>query len=219
MDWHFFKKIFLLLFLFFYINPFPVNSQKNLYKNIRFSGFSKKQIQKIKETFDKIKSIKRRELRINKNIYERFSSFQKLFGFQFDGNKLFYWILNRFDAIEYHNGWTVAINRGKGLLLIGDDFFSSPIIERMYILVHEARHSDGFGHSHVSCPRNFVYISVGQPNKLLPGAKGCDDKINGAYGFQAAFVFELFAYGIVDQTLAGFIYNGTLLRILPYHKF
>ena len=43
----------------------------------------------------------------------------------------------------------------------------------------------------------------------------CDPNDQGAYSFQAAFLFELFAYGIFDQGEAGLLYNSSILRVVP----
>ena len=49
----------------------------------------------------------------------------------------------------------------------------------------------------------------------LEKERGCDDKINGAYGYQAAFLFELLAYGIFDQKEVGLLYNSSISRVIP----
>jgi hypothetical protein len=43
----------------------------------------------------------------------------------------------------------------------------------------------------------------------------CDKTDQGAYAYQAAFLFELFAYGIFDQKEVGLLYNSTVARVLP----
>jgi hypothetical protein len=171
------------------------------------------------ETINEIGRIQAKEITINPYVYYRLSTFRKLFGFQFDGEKLKEWVLHRIKSVTRQNTWTIAVNKNLGHLLLGDRFFEkSPFLERAYLLVHEARHSDGDGYRHVACPPDFKYVSAGSPDIDLTREGACDDAPDGAYGFQAAFLFELYARGIVDQQEAGLQYNSCTTRIIVREK-
>lgn len=117
-------------------------------------------------------------------------------------------------SISYGNTWTVAINQNKGQLVIGDQFFERLTdLERLYVLVHEARHSDGKGHKHVKCSKDFQFVSSAQPTMDLGGTLACDDTSDGAYAYQSAFLFELYAFGLFDQREVGLLYNSSISRI------
>ncbi|MFQ5559692.1 MAG: hypothetical protein ACE5FU_03780 [Nitrospinota bacterium] len=180
-----------------------------------FSRFSIEQTRELEKTFEEIKNLRPGTLKTDATLYKRLTTFKKLFGFSLDGKKLLQWVLKRVNKVTYKNSWTVAVNENKGNFLLGDAFFNRlSMVERLYLLIHEARHSDNGGYKHVRCPENFKFVSAGQPDMKLSGNFGCDDKQDGAYAFQAAFLFELFAYGIFDQKEVGLLYNSSVSRII-----
>ena len=183
-------------------------------EGIKLTGFTPKQEQQISTLFSKINALKPSKLVISKELYFENSRFKALFGFEFNGNQLSAWIKDRIQAIEYGKSWTVAVNKGNKIVL-GDEFLASNFLEQSYILVHEARHADASCPSHIKCPAYFPFLSAGQPEMPLANKAGCDGSLHGAYAYQAAFLFELSAYGLVDQQLATHYYNASILRLLP----
>ncbi len=169
----------------------------------------------LQDTLERMGDLEKSDLRINEKVYARLSRFEPLFGFQFEGEALRDWLLSRIRSIRSGESWTVAVNRGKGRFVLGKAFFEelSPL-ERIYLLVHEARHSDGDGYPHVRCPRGFKFISAAQPEMDLEHEKACDSSDAGAYAFQAALLFELYAFGLFDQREVGSIYNSSVSRVL-----
>jgi hypothetical protein len=82
------------------------------------------------------------------------------------------------------------------------------------VLLHEARHADGKQYSHVTCPENFEFLNP-RDWKIHPaGKKVCDTISDGSYGLTAAFIFELGAFGILNQTDAGLRYNSEISRVI-----
>jgi len=183
--------------------------------HIELSGLSDSQILILESTINQLGSVEPGELKMDKKTYDRLSRFKDLFGFPFDGRKLSDWLLTRIHSISYQNPWTVAVNQNKGDFFVGEVFFTktSPL-ERFYTLIHEARHSDGKGYEHVKCPKGFKFISSRQPEMDLQSVPACDPTDRGAYSFQAAFLFELFAYGLLDQGEVGLLYNSSISRIV-----
>jgi hypothetical protein len=183
---------------------------------IELSGLSEAQVLILESTINQLRSLESAELKINKKTYDRLSRFKDLFGFPFNGPDLSNWLLSRIHSISYHNPWTIAVNQNKGEFFVGDVFFTktSPL-ERLYTLIHEARHSDDNGYEHVKCPKGFKFISSRQPEMDLENVPACDTTNRGAYSFQAAFLFELFAYGLLDQGEVGLLYNSSISRVVP----
>ncbi|MFQ5677084.1 MAG: hypothetical protein ACE5G1_14420 [bacterium] len=203
------------LFLISCVKTLPSRNIQGDTPQIKTFGFSESQMLVIERTFALLQSLKAERLKIDPKTYKSLSRFEHLFGFSFDGKRLFEWVGKRTQTISYRKAWTVAINQNKGQITIGDRFFSKLTeLERLYLLVHEARHSDGHGFKHVKCPKGFQFVSSGQPEMSLEGTLACDDTDDGSYAFQAAFLFELFAYGLFDQREAGLLYNSSILRIL-----
>ena len=183
---------------------------------IELSGLTEQQILVLESTIEQLRLLEPNKLKIDKRIYNRLSRFKELFGFSFNGRDLTRWLLSRIRSISYHNSWTAAVNQHQGDFFVGDLFFTkiSPI-ERLYALIHEARHSDNDGYEHVKCPKGFKYVSSRQPDLDLEKVAACDGSPNGAYAFQAAFLFELFAYGIFEQNDVGLLYNSSISRVIP----
>jgi len=184
--------------------------------HIELSGLSDAQVLILESTVNHLRSLEPGDLKMDKKTYSRLSRFKDLFGFPFNGPDLSNWLLSRVHSISYHNPWTVAVNQNKGEFFVGDVFFTktSPL-ERLYMLIHEARHSDDNGYEHVKCPKGFKFISSRQPEMDLQNVPACDPTDRGAYSFQAAFLFELFAYGLLDQGEVGLLYNSSISRVVP----
>jgi len=183
---------------------------------IELSGLAEEQVLILESTINQLSSLEPGELKINKRVYGRLSRFKELFGFPFNGKDLSRWLLTRIESISYQNTWTTAVNQNQGSFMAGDFFFTKATpIERIYTLIHEARHSDDDGYKHIRCPDGFKYISSRQPEMDLEREPACDDNNKGAYSFQAAFLFELFAYGLLDQGEVGLLYNSSISRLVP----
>jgi hypothetical protein len=184
--------------------------------HIRLSGLSEQQIAMLEDSIGKLESLRPGDLKINPKTYRRLSRFKALFGFPFNGPDLSRWLLARIRSISYQESRIVALNLNEGEFLIGEGFFTMTTpVERLYALVHEARHSDDDGYKHVRCPKGFKFISSRQPEFDLEKELACDDRDNGAYSFQAAFLFELFAYGMFNQSEVGLLYNSSISRVIP----
>ena len=185
-------------------------------RRIELLGLTEQQILVLESTIRQLQSLEPGELKIDKGIYNRLSHFKELFGFSFNGRDLSRWLLSRIQSISYENSWTAAANQNQGDFFVGDLFFKqmSPL-ERLYSLIHEARHSDDDGYKHTRCPKGFRYISSRQPDLNLEKVPACDNSPHGAYAFQAAFLFELFAFGLFEQDEAGLLYNSSISRVIP----
>lgn len=184
--------------------------------HIKLSGLTERQILILESTVDQLPSLKPGDLKMNKPMYDRLSRFKELFGFPFDGDGLFHWLLSRVRSFSYRNSRTAAYNQHKGHFIVGDTFFDRiDTVERLYTLIHEARHSDDGGYDHVRCPKDFNIVSSRQPDLDLAGERACDNSDQGAYSFQAAFLFELFAYGMFNQSDIGLLYNSSISRVIP----
>ena len=183
---------------------------------IELSGLTEHQMLVLESTIEQLRLLEPGKLKIDKRLYKRLSRFKELFGFSFNGRDLTRWLLNRIRSISYHNSWTAAVNQRQGDFFVGDFFFTkiSPL-ERLYALIHEARHSDNDGYEHVQCPKGFKYVSSRQADLDLEKISACDGSSDGAYAFQAAFLFELFAYGIFEQNEVGLLYNSSISRVIP----
>jgi hypothetical protein len=184
--------------------------------HIELSGLTEEQVLGLESTLNQLNSLAAGELKINKRMYGRLSRFKELFGFPFNGKDLSRWLLKRIRSISYQNTWTIAVNQNQGSFMVGDFFFTKTTpLERLYTLIHEARHSDDDGYKHIQCPDGFKYISSRQPEMDLEKEPACDPNDQGAYSFQAAFLFELFAYGLLDQGEVGLLYNSSISRVVP----
>lgn len=184
--------------------------------HIKLSGLTERQIRVLESSVNQLRSLIPGDLKINKPMYGRLSRFKELFGFPFDGDPLFRWLLSRVRSFSYRSSRTAAYNQHKGHFILGDTFFDNiGTVERLYTLIHEARHSDDGGYDHVRCPKGFNIVSSKQPETDLERERACDNTDQGAYSFQAAFLFELFAYGLFDQGEAGLLYNSSISRVVP----
>ncbi len=207
--------VFFSLFLFSCVKTTPIRKVTLGQPQIQISGFSEEQSQVIKKTFLQLKSLAPGRLKIKKETYKRLSRFDSLFGFPFGGEQLNNWVSQKIKTLSYGNTWTVAINQNQETLVIGDQFFTQLTdLERLYLLIHEARHSDGDGFKHIKCPNGFPFVSSGQPEMDLENIFACDAVKDGAYAFQSAFLFELFAYGLFEQREVGLVYNSSVSRII-----
>jgi len=207
-----------ILFLFFIFIAETALAKEPYWEeyHIELSGLKDEQVLVLESAINQLRILEPGELKINKRVYRRLSRFKELFGFLFNGRDLSRWLLTRIKSVSYHNTWTAAVNQNKGDFIVGDFFFTKmSITERLYALIHEARHSDDDGYRHIKCPKGFKYISARQPDMDLESDPTCDDNDKGAYAFQAAFLFELFAYGIFDQEKTGLLYNSSISRVVP----
>ncbi|MBI3804063.1 MAG: hypothetical protein HY282_09920 [Nitrospirae bacterium] len=207
----------LLLIVFFCLNSNSIDAKESYWEehHITLSDLTEEQQQTLELTINQLKTLESSELKIDKKVYRRLSRFKELFGISFHGREIAEWLLTRMRKVSYGNSWTVAVNQRGGDFMVGDIFFTKlGTLERLYLLIHEARHSDGKGYPHVKCPKGFRTISATQPDLDLEEEPACDDGPEGAYSFQAAFLFELFAYGIFDQKEVGLLYNSSISRVL-----
>ena len=207
-----------IFLLFFTLDAEAASAREPYWQeyHIELSGLTDEQVLILESTINKLRSLEPAELKINKRTYTRLSRFKELFGFEFNGRDLSRWLLTRIRSISYQNTWTAAVNQNQGDFFAGDLFFTKTNrLEKLYTLIHEARHSDDEGYEHVKCPKGFKYISSRQPEMDLEKTPACDDNDQGAYSFQAAFLFELFAYGMFDQSEVGLLYNSSISRVVP----
>lgn len=181
---------------------------------IDVSRISRNEQEKLSEVFMFIDSFQTEKLYFSEKFYRKRSKFQKLFGFPFSGKKLNEWILSRIKKIKIQKikDYT-ALNSGTELTL-SDSFLQLSVLEQSIILVHEARHSDGREFAHTECPANFAFLSQRNPEAVLSELYACDDREDGAYGFSAAFLFELIAYTGKDRENLIGRYNSELSRIV-----
>jgi hypothetical protein len=145
-------------------------------------------LRQLEETFRALEGLEARPPVIAAEDYRAGTSFVSLYGFEFDGGALARWWAARVRRLEFGDPWTVAVHDGDDRMTLRDDFFSLSLVERLAVLVHEARHADPGAHRHVDCPPGFG----------LAGRPACDASPIGAYGFQAALLFELYARGLLD---------------------
>lgn len=212
------KAFFLSLMMLSFLDSAVVSAKEAYWEEYRIelSGLNDEQMRILEATIDRLKALEPGELKIDRNIYRRLSRFKELFGMPFNGEKVADWLLTRIKGISYHNSSTAALNQNRGQFVVGDIFFKRiNMLERLYLLIHEARHSDDGGGDHSRCPEGFKFVSATQPDFDLERESACDRSRDGAYAFQAAFLFELFAYGIFDQKEAGLLYNSSISRVAP----
>ena len=175
-------------------------------------GFTREQEASVNDPLDTLRDLKPATLRVDSASYRRNSTFKKTFGFGFGERPLTDWLFSRVQRISAGQRWTAAVYEGNGHIVLTDMFFSLDAVEKLYVLVHEARHADGV--SHVRCPDDYRVVSARQPRTDLAGTAACDDRPDGAYGSQAALLYELYAHGLVDPVAAGLLYNTSISRIV-----
>jgi hypothetical protein len=204
-----------LLVLMVALGPAAAESTEWDRYGVRLAGFSKEQVAILDDTLARLRALPSSEPMIDPDTYRRLSRFESLFGVPFGGPALVEWLLQRTKKISYGGGRLAAAHRGGKRVVLQGVFFDMPSpLERLYLLIHEARHSDGDGFPHVPCPSGYPFVSASQPQIDLESAAACDDRDDGAYAFQAAFLFEVYARGLFDQQQAGLLYNSTVPRVL-----
>ena len=132
---------------------------------------------------------------------ETSATFRKLFKTEFQGQNLERWFRDRIENVEYSADRS-AVLAGIQLTAINDStpekpkhmvllpHYSTPKvdwIERVAVLIHEARHSDSTEANpleHIKCPSN-------HPNNLFRDKKVCDRNIHGSYGYELVFLREI----------------------------
>ena len=151
--------------------------------------------------------------------------FQEVFGPQkspqYAGEEIYNWIIHRIKRLYLINSSvSTAINYGlcaeteicdskykRGDIGLDDSYFNkSTPLERIKVLIHEARHTDGhdfiLGESisnlnsdtlHIDCNRN--NISMGTALEAYQG-KTCDQDTQGGIGVSLVFLGNLINYGI-----------------------
>ncbi|MEQ9504337.1 MAG: hypothetical protein RIT81_46200 [Deltaproteobacteria bacterium] len=169
-------------------------------------GFDAEQRVLFERTLRDIEGLEASTLAIDADDYRTASTFARTFGFDFDGPALLAWWSRRVHRVRVDDAWTVAVYDGEHTIAVTEAFFALDPLERIYALVHEARHADGDGYRHADCP-----ASAG---RRLAGTAACDDRPDGAYTFQAALLFELYAYGLVDPAGARVAWLSTKRRII-----
>ncbi|EQA45750.1 putative lipoprotein [Leptospira broomii serovar Hurstbridge str. 5399] len=172
----------------------------------------------------KIESLKRYiqelnadRLHIDKNFYSRKSNFRKFFGFSFSGKDLSAWLNSRIKVYKIGPTGKYIAYFHDGMVVLGKDFFNLPKVEQALVLIHEARHADGREFTHSKCPAGFPYLSVRAPQTSLENVEACDERVDGSYGFGAAFLFEVYAFGLYQTGEERFVlglYNSEVARIV-----
>jgi hypothetical protein len=170
---------------------------------VEIAGVDARQRAVLEETLRALEALEPAPLAIDEAQYRRDAAFEKLFGFPFSGSALAAWWSARIERIELGDAWTVAVYGGGHDLVVRHDFFDRPLVERLETIVHEARHADGGGFQHVDCPKGFG----------LEGRPACDLDERGAYAFEAAFMYELFARNLIDPAAAHRAWRSARQRV------
>ena len=135
--------------------------------------------------------------------------------------------------VRINDKWVPVLSPDVGLMRIGPALFDpdfqvnhssiralSNSLQRLEVLFHEARHSDGneaagsLGFSHVNCPDDGTV-----PSELV-GVPACDDTGNGAYSVGAAVLKPLMHLcerrcSIPEQEILKSIYIDRISRVIP----
>lgn len=178
------------------------------------SKLNAKQTKVLKESFSYLETLEPKRIKIDKPTYNRLTQFESIFKFAFSGKKLSRWIQSRINKYSYGSTGEFIAMYQDGDVLLGRAFFSLNRLDRVLVLLHEARHADGKNYGHVVCPENFQFLNP-RDWKIHPaGKKGCDSVPDGSYGITAAFLFELGAYGYLNQTEAAHRFNSEISRVI-----
>ncbi|MCW7480085.1 hypothetical protein [Leptospira kanakyensis] len=178
------------------------------------SKLNAKQTKVLKESFSYLESLEPKRIKIDKPTYTKLTQFESIFKFGFSGKKLSRWIQSRIKKYSYGSTGEYIAMYHDGDVLLGRPFFSLSRLDRVLVLLHEARHADGKNYGHVVCPENFQFLNP-RDWKIHPaGKKGCDSVVDGGYGITAAFLFELGAYGYLNPTEAAHRYNSEISRVI-----
>lgn len=134
--------------------------------------------------------------------------------------------------IRINDKWVPVLSPRVGLMRIGPALFDpdyqvnhdsihalSNSLQRLEVLFHEARHSDGnqgagsVGFPHINCPNDGTI-----PDELV-GVPACDDSSNGAYSVGAAVLKPLMHLcerrcSLVEQEILKSIYLDRLSRVI-----
>ncbi|EQA37582.1 hypothetical protein LEP1GSC047_4019 [Leptospira inadai serovar Lyme str. 10] len=164
-----------------------------------------------------IQELNSNRLHIDKSFYRRKSNFRKLFGFSFSGADLSAWLNSRIKVFKMGPTGKYIAYFHDGMVVLGKDFFTLPKVEQALVLIHEARHADGREFTHSKCPEGFPYVSLRSPKIPLENTEACDDRVDGSYGFGAAFLFEIYAFGLYQTGEERFVlglYNSEIARIV-----
>ncbi|PKA24508.1 hypothetical protein CH381_20150 [Leptospira sp. mixed culture ATI2-C-A1] len=200
-----YKAVF-IVFVLYWLSGFPLYSDE--------SKLNAKQSKILKESFSYLESLEPKRIKIDKSTYNHLTQFESIFKFGFSGKKLSRWIQSRIKKYSYGSTGDYVAMYHDGDVLLGRSFFNLNRLDRVLVLLHEARHADGKNYSHVVCPENFQFLNP-RDWKIHPaGKKGCDSVSDGGYGITAAFLFELGAYGYLNQTEAAHRYNSEISRVL-----
>lgn len=205
----------LLLFVFISLSLFS-EEVPSIWKRyeIDISQISKVKIEKLNMVLNFIDMLPSEKLYVSEKFYISRSSFEKLYGFNFKSKQLNHWILSRIRKLKIRKITDfLALNTGTELIL-SESFFNLSIIEQSIVLIHEARHSDGSEFAHITCPKDFPFLSQRNPEAPLSELEACDDRVDGAYAFTAAYLFELISYYPTDRELLIGKYNSELVRII-----
>ncbi|RHX77763.1 hypothetical protein [Leptospira yasudae] len=176
---------------------------------------------KIRELWKYLSDLKPNITRMNSSFYKKRSKFEKYFGFRFEGNKLEQWLKSRIDGFKMDSSQPYIAHYSNRIVYLNRNFFRFSKLEQAVILIHEARHADGNEYQHIRCPYGFPYLSVRDPEAELEGLAACDDKQDGAYGFGAAFLFEIYSLGVLPKNKTSEIlglYNSEIARIILERK-
>ncbi|MBC7662106.1 MAG: hypothetical protein H7249_20615 [Chitinophagaceae bacterium] len=135
--------------------------------------------------------------------------------------------------LRINDEWVPVLSPRAGLMRVGPALFSNEFqinhtniqalsnsLQRLEVLFHEARHSDGnraansVGFSHINCPND------GSVPAELVGVPACDDTVNGAYSVGAAVLKPLLHLcdahcTAQEQTILRGIYLDRLSRVIP----
>ncbi|WP_061248724.1 hypothetical protein [Leptospira alstonii] len=207
-------RICFILFFVFY-NPLFPNSLLN---KIFPASLNAQERIRINEVFEYIADLKPATLAIDPKFYTEKSRFHQFFGFSFSGVSLEIWLRRRITDFKMGASSEFYIaNYSNGIVYLNRRFFELSKLEQVVILIHEARHADGAEFQHIQCPSDFPYLSTRSPETRLEGMAACDDRKDGAYGFGAAFLFEIYSFGLFDENTMKEVlgmYNSEVVRII-----
>lgn len=206
-----------LLFLFlysFFISPiFPGPLLDKFFPR----PLDPKEQEQIDEVYEYVRKLQPESLVISSKIYKKKTQFQNFFGFPFSGPSLLVWLQRRIHRFRIGSSGRYVANFENGTIYLDSSFFEFSNLERAVVLIHEARHGDGDDLHHIDCPSDFPFLSTRAPETELEGMRACDDRRDGAYGFGAAFLFEILSFGLYPPGCSAEIigmYNSEILRII-----
>lgn len=180
-------------------------------------SLDRKEQEQIDEVYEYVRKLQPSAPVLSSKIYKKKTQFQEFFGFPFSGPSLLLWLQQRIHKFRIGSSGRYVANFENGTIYLDSSFFKLSNLEKTVVLIHEARHGDGEDLQHIDCPSDFPFLSTRAPETELEGMRACDDRKDGAYGFGAAFLFEILSFGLYPAGRSSEIigmYNSEILRIM-----